>query len=198
MTRFISPPPPLLPALLAALSLLVLPSILQAEAPMAKTQAPGYYRMMLGQFEVTAPAGRLRRTRCLAAAQRLRCRNPNPLGPPLHRQSPQNPHLGQRLSDQHRSETDLDRRRRRQRLRPRAGQPAQEPQGSRLPARPGRCRPADASPSRPRGRPAGPRRQAGLPQGHRSTSRSPKATIGSPRPTPKKPRPNTASISKGP
>ena len=28
--------------------------ILYAEAPMVKTQAPGYYRMMLGQFEITA------------------------------------------------------------------------------------------------------------------------------------------------
>jgi glyoxylase-like metal-dependent hydrolase (beta-lactamase superfamily II) len=40
--------------LFAALSLSILPSVLRAEAPMAKTQAPGYYRMMLGQFEVTA------------------------------------------------------------------------------------------------------------------------------------------------
>ncbi len=78
------------------------------------------------------PVGRLRRTRCLAAAQRLRCRNPNPSGPPLHRQSPQNPHLGQRLSDQHRREADLDRRRRRQPLRPRNGQPL--PRTSRHPA----------------------------------------------------------------
>ena len=29
-------------------------STVWAEAPMVKTQAPGYYRMMLGQFEVTA------------------------------------------------------------------------------------------------------------------------------------------------
>ena len=29
-------------------------SFLHAEAPMARTQAPGYYRMMLGQFEITA------------------------------------------------------------------------------------------------------------------------------------------------
>jgi glyoxylase-like metal-dependent hydrolase (beta-lactamase superfamily II) len=33
---------------------LLLPSIASAEAPMVKTQAPGFYRMMLGQFEVTA------------------------------------------------------------------------------------------------------------------------------------------------
>jgi glyoxylase-like metal-dependent hydrolase (beta-lactamase superfamily II) len=32
----------------------IMPSSVQAEAPMQKTQAPGYYRMMLGQFEVTA------------------------------------------------------------------------------------------------------------------------------------------------
>lgn len=34
-------------------------SIVRAEAPMVKTQAPGYYRMMLGQFEVTALNGGL-------------------------------------------------------------------------------------------------------------------------------------------
>jgi glyoxylase-like metal-dependent hydrolase (beta-lactamase superfamily II) len=32
----------------------IMPSSLQAEAPMQKTQSPGYYRMMLGQIEVTA------------------------------------------------------------------------------------------------------------------------------------------------
>ena len=44
----------LLPTLLGALFLFGLPAALRAEAPMVKTQAPGYYRMMLGQFEVTA------------------------------------------------------------------------------------------------------------------------------------------------
>lgn len=43
-----------LAALVAALLLFVLPSALHAEAPMVKTQAPGFYRLMLGQFEVTA------------------------------------------------------------------------------------------------------------------------------------------------
>ena len=39
--------------LLAAMSLSIVPSALWAEAPMAKTQAPGFFRMMLGRFEVT-------------------------------------------------------------------------------------------------------------------------------------------------
>lgn len=43
---------PLLPFMLAAL--LGLPSLARAQAPMAQTQVPGYYRMALGQFEVTA------------------------------------------------------------------------------------------------------------------------------------------------
>ncbi|MBW7900068.1 MAG: MBL fold metallo-hydrolase [Rhodocyclaceae bacterium] len=43
---------PLLPLMLAAL--LGLPSLARAQAPMAQTQVPGYYRMALGQFEVTA------------------------------------------------------------------------------------------------------------------------------------------------
>jgi glyoxylase-like metal-dependent hydrolase (beta-lactamase superfamily II) len=39
-----------------ALSLLILGGLaaVQAQAPMVKTQAPGYYRMMLGEYEVTA------------------------------------------------------------------------------------------------------------------------------------------------
>ncbi|MBF0551175.1 MAG: MBL fold metallo-hydrolase [Deltaproteobacteria bacterium] len=41
-------------ALISVLLFLVLLSSAWAEAPMVKTQAPGYYRMMLGQFEVTA------------------------------------------------------------------------------------------------------------------------------------------------
>ena len=53
-----TPPSPfpchLRPAIFAALFLLVLPSVLRAEALMVRTQAPGYYRLMLGQFEVTA------------------------------------------------------------------------------------------------------------------------------------------------
>jgi glyoxylase-like metal-dependent hydrolase (beta-lactamase superfamily II) len=43
---------PLLPLILAAI--LGLPSLAQAEAPLAQTQVPGYYRHQLGQFEVTA------------------------------------------------------------------------------------------------------------------------------------------------
>jgi glyoxylase-like metal-dependent hydrolase (beta-lactamase superfamily II) len=41
-------------AILAALSTLALAAIAAAEAPMQKSQAPGYFRMMLGQFEITA------------------------------------------------------------------------------------------------------------------------------------------------
>ena len=37
-----------------ALACAALSGLAQAEAPMVKTQAPGYYRMMLGDFEVTA------------------------------------------------------------------------------------------------------------------------------------------------
>ena len=44
----------LLCALSCVLLLLGVLSAVHAEAPMAKTQAPGYYRMMLGQFEITA------------------------------------------------------------------------------------------------------------------------------------------------
>ena len=44
----------LLPVVLGFLYPSIMPSSVQAEAPMQKTQAPGYYRMMLGQFEVTA------------------------------------------------------------------------------------------------------------------------------------------------
>jgi glyoxylase-like metal-dependent hydrolase (beta-lactamase superfamily II) len=40
-------------AVLGCLYLIGMPSGLLAEAPMQKTQAPGYYRMMLGKFEVT-------------------------------------------------------------------------------------------------------------------------------------------------
>jgi glyoxylase-like metal-dependent hydrolase (beta-lactamase superfamily II) len=40
--------------LIAAAGSLLLFSAAQAAAPMVKTQAPGYYRMMLGDFEVTA------------------------------------------------------------------------------------------------------------------------------------------------
>jgi len=40
--------------LFSALLLFCFLSSVQAEAPMVKTQAPGYYRMMVGQFEVTA------------------------------------------------------------------------------------------------------------------------------------------------
>jgi glyoxylase-like metal-dependent hydrolase (beta-lactamase superfamily II) len=39
---------------LAALGAAVMPSTASAAAPMVKTQAPGFYRMMLGAFEVTA------------------------------------------------------------------------------------------------------------------------------------------------
>jgi glyoxylase-like metal-dependent hydrolase (beta-lactamase superfamily II) len=39
-------------ALLAGMT--TLPPMVHAEAPMVKTQAPGYYRLMLGDFEVTA------------------------------------------------------------------------------------------------------------------------------------------------
>ena len=44
----------LLCALSCVLLLLGVLSAVHAEAPMAKTQAPGYYRMMLSQFEITA------------------------------------------------------------------------------------------------------------------------------------------------
>lgn len=39
---------------LAAVAVLCFASLARAEAPMAQTQVPGYYRMQLGQFEVTA------------------------------------------------------------------------------------------------------------------------------------------------
>lgn len=39
---------------LAAVAVLCFASLARAEAPMAGTQVPGYYRMQLGQFEVTA------------------------------------------------------------------------------------------------------------------------------------------------
>lgn len=39
---------------LAAIALMGLSSFAQAEAPKVQTQVPGYYRVMLGQFEVTA------------------------------------------------------------------------------------------------------------------------------------------------
>lgn len=39
---------------LAAVTLMGLASLAHAEAPMVKSQVPGYYRMMLGQFEITA------------------------------------------------------------------------------------------------------------------------------------------------
>ncbi len=51
---FTSPIRFLPPALFGLLFLVGRPGALQAEAPMVKTQAPGYYRMMLGQFELTA------------------------------------------------------------------------------------------------------------------------------------------------
>jgi glyoxylase-like metal-dependent hydrolase (beta-lactamase superfamily II) len=39
---------------LAAISIMGLTSLAQAEAPKVQSQVPGYYRMMLGQFEITA------------------------------------------------------------------------------------------------------------------------------------------------
>jgi glyoxylase-like metal-dependent hydrolase (beta-lactamase superfamily II) len=39
---------------LAAITLMVLATLAHAEAPKVQTQVPGYYRMMLGQFEITA------------------------------------------------------------------------------------------------------------------------------------------------
>jgi glyoxylase-like metal-dependent hydrolase (beta-lactamase superfamily II) len=39
---------------LVAITLLGLASLARAEAPQVQTQVPGYYRMMLGQFEITA------------------------------------------------------------------------------------------------------------------------------------------------
>lgn len=51
------PTRPALPTLLLAgalSSLIALPATARAEAPMVRTQAPGYYRMMLGDFEITA------------------------------------------------------------------------------------------------------------------------------------------------
>jgi glyoxylase-like metal-dependent hydrolase (beta-lactamase superfamily II) len=39
---------------LAAITLMGFTSLAQAEAPKVQTQVPGYYRMMLGQFEITA------------------------------------------------------------------------------------------------------------------------------------------------
>ena len=42
------------PRLLLAACLLACAGLVQAAAPMVKTQAPGYYRIMLGDFEVTA------------------------------------------------------------------------------------------------------------------------------------------------
>jgi glyoxylase-like metal-dependent hydrolase (beta-lactamase superfamily II) len=44
----------ILGAFLAVLMLFGLSTPARAEAPMVKTQVPGYYRMMIGQFEVTA------------------------------------------------------------------------------------------------------------------------------------------------
>lgn len=41
-------------ALAAMIALLIAPVSAQAAAPMAKTQAPGFHRMMLGAFEITA------------------------------------------------------------------------------------------------------------------------------------------------
>src|SRR5438128_773254 len=38
----------------AALSAMLSPLFANAAAPMVKTSAPGYYRMMLGDFEITA------------------------------------------------------------------------------------------------------------------------------------------------
>jgi glyoxylase-like metal-dependent hydrolase (beta-lactamase superfamily II) len=40
--------------LTAASGAVLVPAAAQASAPMVKTQAPGYYRMMLGDFEITA------------------------------------------------------------------------------------------------------------------------------------------------
>ncbi len=47
-------PRPFLSALVGTLSILGSAVALRAEAPMVKTQPPGYYRMMLGRFELTA------------------------------------------------------------------------------------------------------------------------------------------------
>jgi glyoxylase-like metal-dependent hydrolase (beta-lactamase superfamily II) len=44
----------ILVAALAALSLFLPAALVQAQAPMVGTQVPGYYRMQLGQFEITA------------------------------------------------------------------------------------------------------------------------------------------------
>jgi glyoxylase-like metal-dependent hydrolase (beta-lactamase superfamily II) len=74
----------LLAAIFTALSL----AALHAEAPMARTQAPGFYRLMLGQFEVTALLDG-----CIDFdAALLRGTSQSELQPLLARQFVENPH----------------------------------------------------------------------------------------------------------
>ena len=105
-------------------------------APVAKSQ-PGYYRMMLGDFEVTALSDG---TVDLQIAQLLTNTTPARVARALVASVPAGPRrdLGQRLSDQHRVEARHGRCRFRQSVRPDSRQAGGEPARGGLPAGAGR------------------------------------------------------------
>jgi len=133
---------------------------------MAKTQTPGFYRMMLGQFEVTALLDG-----CVELDASLLRNAPipksKPPDPPIHRQSPhQTPtsvnayliNTGEKLILIDTGGGNL--------CGPAMGNLPRSLKAAGYQSEAGRCRPADPSPSRPRGGHCGPRGQAGLCQGH--------------------------------
>ncbi|MFL6262641.1 MAG: MBL fold metallo-hydrolase [Thermoanaerobaculia bacterium] len=117
----------MLARLFAAATVLLLSLAAHAEAPPRGGQAPGWYRMTLGKFEVTAlsdgtvqaPVDQLLRNIKPEQEKSLLARLPEVAGRDL----------GQRLSRQHRQQAGADRHRRRRAVRPYAGQAAREPEG---------------------------------------------------------------------
>ena len=185
-----------LTAIAAALAFTTLaaPTLALAEAPMAKSQAPGWYRMKLGSFEVTALSdGTVTLAGRQAAVQRQARHRRTTAGAQLPEGAGGNQR--QRLPHQHRQQAGADRRRRRRPLRPHAGQAGGQPEGQRLHARAGGRDLHHPHAPRPRRRPDG-RRQAGVPERHRARRTSRKASSGSARPTWTRRRPTARASSR--
>ena len=170
-------------AILGVLAFLGRTADVTAEAPMQKTQAPGFYRMMIGTFEVTAlfdglvelDAGLLTNVSETEVHDLLSSR--------VDRQSAQDTDVGQCLSDQHRLEAGAGRCRRGKGVRAGAGASGRKPRGRGIQAGTGRCRAYHAPARRSR------RRFDRMPRGSRLfrtrwfTSPRRNTIIGSPTPS---------------
>ena len=100
-------------------------SAAHAAAPQIKTQAPGYYRMMLGEFEITA----LSDGTVKPPVDQLLQRRQGEVGEGARRRALQGAgrDLGQRLPDQHRQQAGAGGHRRRRPVRPDAGSSRRQP-----------------------------------------------------------------------